>query len=129
MGRRKIEDNRDGLLVLQVRTRNPFGYPVISSNSRAGGRSFLTLSSLMAPSSRFQSAPRTSFSSPKISTSRSQARRSRGFAMVSCFVAMPNVSAVEDVNTARPKAWYAALNSDQWYTLFAANLGWVFDGY
>ena len=42
---------------------------------------------------------------------------------------MPNVTAVEDVNTARARPWYAVLNSDQWYTLLAANLGWVFDGY
>jgi len=25
--------------------------------------------------------------------------------------------------------WYRALNRRQWYTLFAANLGWLFDGY
>jgi MFS family permease len=42
---------------------------------------------------------------------------------------MSNVTAVEDVNTATAKPWHAALNSEQWYTLFAANLGWVFDGY
>ena len=42
---------------------------------------------------------------------------------------MSNVTAVEDVNTAPAKPWYAALTSAQWYTLFAANLGWVFDGY
>src|SRR6059036_367345 len=46
----------------------------------------------MAPSSRFQSAPRTSFNSPSASTSGSQARRSRGFPKVfiptvSCFTA------------------------------------------
>ena len=25
--------------------------------------------------------------------------------------------------------WYRTLNRDQWYTLYAANLGWFFDGY
>jgi hypothetical protein len=25
--------------------------------------------------------------------------------------------------------WYRALNRRQWYTLAAANLGWLFDGY
>src|SRR5262245_60253349 len=49
------------------------------SKSSAGGTSFLTFSSLIAPSSRFQSAPCTSFSSPSSFTSASQARRSRGF--------------------------------------------------
>src|SRR5262244_3537904 len=29
----------------------------------------------------------------------------------------------------RQSRWYRALNRQQWYTLFAANLGWVFDGY
>src|SRR5881296_3902893 len=49
----------------------------------------------MAPSSRFQSAPRTSFSSPNPSMSLSQRRRSRGFPVprfplkVSCFTAPP----------------------------------------
>lgn len=42
---------------------------------------------------------------------------------------MSNVTAAEDVNTARAKPWYGSLSSAQWYTLFAANLGWVFDGY
>lgn len=28
---------------------------------------------------------------------------------------------------ARP--WFRALDRGQWYTLFAANLGWLFDGY
>jgi MFS family permease len=36
-------------------------------------------------------------------------------------------------NGARPQAkdarWYNALDRQQWYTLSAANLGWVFDGY
>src|SRR5207249_2934466 len=94
MGRRRIEDSRAGLLVLQVRTRKPFRYPVISSKSSAGGFCFFTLISLIAPSSRFQSAPRTSFSSPSASISRSHERRSRGLPAfsrlllkVSCFTA------------------------------------------
>ena len=33
------------------------------------------------------------------------------------------------VSTASAGPWYRTLNRDQWYTLFAANLGWVFDGY
>src|SRR5881409_314857 len=95
MERRRMEESRAGLLVLQVRTRKPFRYPLISSKSSAGGFSFFTLSSLMAPSSRFQSAPRTSFSSPNPSMSLSQRRRSRGFPVprfplkVSCFTAPP----------------------------------------
>src|SRR6267143_2209019 len=80
--RRKIDDSRAALLVLQVSTRNPFGYPAISSNSSAGGESFFTFSSLIAPSSRFQSAPRTSFNSPSSRTSSSQERRSSGFAVM-----------------------------------------------
>src|SRR3954463_11984012 len=27
------------------------------------------------------------------------------------------------------RPWYATLAAGQWYTLLAANLGWVFDGY
>ena len=34
-----------------------------------------------------------------------------------------------DVKTADVTPWYGALNRDQWYALFAASLGWVFDGY
>src|SRR5262245_6662213 len=32
-------------------------------------------------------------------------------------------------NDRRQSRWYHALNRQQWYTLLAANLGWVFDGY
>src|SRR5207249_10410138 len=52
----------------------------------------------MAPSSRFQSAPRTSLSSPNRSMSLSQRRRSRGFPVprfplkVSCFTAPPDLA-------------------------------------
>ena len=31
--------------------------------------------------------------------------------------------------TVRSQRWYRALNRRQWYTLGAANLGWMFDGY
>jgi len=54
---------------------------LISSNSSAGGWSFLTLSSLIAPSSRFQSAPATSFNSPSFADLRepgTQVERVRG---------------------------------------------------
>lgn len=33
------------------------------------------------------------------------------------------------VVAARPGPWYRALDRRQWYTLAAANLGWLFDGY
>ncbi len=36
---------------------------------------------------------------------------------------------MKDIDTLPDKLWYTALTPDQWYTLFAANLGWVFDGY
>jgi len=36
---------------------------------------------------------------------------------------------MKDIDTAPDKVWHTVLSSDQWYTLFAANLGWVFDGY
>src|SRR2546427_5481038 len=36
-----------------------------------------------------------------------------------------------DVSVSEPSIhpWYCALDRRQWYTLFAANLGWLFDGY
>lgn len=36
---------------------------------------------------------------------------------------------MQDAKTADARPWYRSLNRDQWYTLLAANLGWVFDGY
>ena len=36
---------------------------------------------------------------------------------------------MQDAKTADARPWYRSLNRDQWYTLIAANLGWVFDGY
>jgi MFS family permease len=36
---------------------------------------------------------------------------------------------VTDTPTARSEPWYRALDRRQWYTLLAANLGWLFDGF
>lgn len=33
------------------------------------------------------------------------------------------------LGTPKPQAWYRGLSRGQWNTLFAANLGWMFDGY
>jgi MFS family permease len=34
-----------------------------------------------------------------------------------------------EVSVARSRAWYRSLSRRQWYTVIAANLGWLFDGY
>src|SRR5271170_4405241 len=36
---------------------------------------------------------------------------------------------MSDVAIGAPQAWYRGLSRGQWNTLFAANLGWMFDGY
>src|SRR5207249_4151494 len=40
---------------------------------------------------------------------------------------MSSTSTIVSAASARP--WYRTLSRDQWYTLYAANLGWFFDGY
>ena len=87
--RRRIAESRVGLLVLHVRTRCPFGYPTISSNSKAGGLSRLTISWLMAPISRWESAPNTSRISPSVRISSIHWRRSRELAALLCSMVCP----------------------------------------
>ncbi|HUC61905.1 MAG TPA: MFS transporter [Alphaproteobacteria bacterium] len=36
---------------------------------------------------------------------------------------------MSNASAAMPQPWYRALNRSQWNTLFASNLGWLFDGY
>ncbi|HZP32222.1 MAG TPA: MFS transporter [Candidatus Acidoferrales bacterium] len=43
---------------------------------------------------------------------------------------MPSATThIEGVSAERPAPWYRALDRRQWFTLAAANLGWLFDGY
>ncbi len=36
---------------------------------------------------------------------------------------------MSDVAVGATQPWYRSINRSQWNTLFAANLGWLFDGY
>jgi hypothetical protein len=59
-----------------VTTRNPFGYPLILSNNKTFGLVARAATSVIAPSSKSQSAPLMTRNSPSCSTASIYPRRS-----------------------------------------------------